>query len=68
MLFYASQQPGWTVDEGGQWGYLDGSGSQMAPCDRPPKKKRGFWEIDGEQRNKPHSNSRNRGLPDGKRK
>lgn len=68
MLFYASQQPGWTVDEGGQWGYVDGSGSQVAPCDRPPKKKRDFWEIDGEQKNKPHSNSRKRGVPDGKRK
>ena len=65
MLYYAKQSPKWTIE--GKWGYLDGSGSQKPPCDRPPRNKRGFWEIDGEKHHTPHNNSRNRGMPDGKK-
>ncbi len=65
MLYYASQSPNWKPDS--QWGYLDGSGAQKPPCDRPPRRKKGFWEIDGEKHHTPHNNSHNRGIPDGKR-
>lgn len=66
MLYYASQSPGWTLE--GKWGYLDGSGAQKPPCDRPPRRKKGFWEIDGEKHHTPHSNSHQRGLPDGQKR
>lgn len=41
-----------------QWGYLDGKGNQKLPCDRPPRRKKGLWEIDGERHN-PRPNNPN---------
>lgn len=64
LLRTASTQAGWKAEA--EWGYIDGSGSQKAPCSRPPRRKKGFWEIDGEKHHKPHQNSKQRGMPDGK--
>ena len=64
MLMAAQKSPGWKAED--QWGIIEGSGTQKPPCERPPKRTRGFWEIDGEKPNKPHSNSNKRGHPDGR--
>ena len=49
LLLAARKYSHFTEEE--QWGYLDGNGNQKFPCDRPPRRKKGLWEIDGERHN-----------------